>query len=342
MGMKFISYLLKKVKSRPRIFFILLMAIVCLVSIKVHEYVLPLPAENWINSNLMKIRLKNPDHFSFAVFSNSKDSITIFENLLKQVDHDSDIAFVLELGDAVLKGKTPYYRQFINKIETNLGIPFLTVIGDQELTGDGRKLYRKIFGPFYYSFTAGRQFFIVMDNIHKKGIGPDQMTWLIKELEKAQRYSNRIIFLHRPLYEPHTAEKGAFLTGNYSQELFDLFSKYNVTHIFASNTEGFFQGVVKGIHYTVTGGTGSSHDSTGGKYIFSHFLKVNVAQDDIRVEIKEINSAGLIYSHPFRYRIMTCTGNILRFHWEELALFFILLLCMIFFVHDRKKSPGIN
>ena len=319
---------------------IILFPFIILLFFEVHEYLRPLPAREWIATNLDKIHIKDPAHFSFAVFGGNRGSRTVFESLLKQVDHDSDIAFAVDLGNTVLKGEKANYQYFINQIKNNLGIPLLTAIGNNELNGDGRGLYYEIFGPFYYSFKIGWNYFIVLDDVGINGLDHQQMKWLEKELEISKDYDNRIIFLHLPLYDPSENRKHQCLPEKISQNLIELFLKYRVTHIFSSQINGYFEGDWKGIPYTITGGAGTVLDRLDKEHGFFHFLKVCVEKDIIAVEIKEVSSSGHDQMNAFKYAVLVYADNLIRIHWAELLLIFIILLSYLVFVMQNRISSN--
>ena len=130
----------------------LVLCILILSGFEVWRHFCPLPAHEWNTTNLKKIRVADPTNFYFAVFGDNRNSKSVFENLLKLIDHDRDIAFAIDLGDMVNSGSQTRYRFFLQQVRTNLAIPLLTGIGNHELRGKGRGLYHGIFGPFYYHF----------------------------------------------------------------------------------------------------------------------------------------------------------------------------------------------
>ncbi len=338
--MTFINYLIKLIRACSKTYLFLFLCVICLILFKTREYTIPLPAKKWIQSNLDKIAIKDPESFSFAVFSGEKINLTVFDNLLKQVDYDPDIAFVFDLGDTVLKGSKIYYQSFINEINNNLGIPVLTLMGDNELSGGGKELYHEIFGPLYYSFKLGNNYFIALDDISDNGLGHRQMEWLENELKESRDYGNRIIFLHRPLYDSLQNSEHS-LPEEISSHFIELCRKYRVSHIFASQDRGYYEGDLEGIRYTNTGGAGPAFDSADGDHSIFHFLKVNFEKDYIDVEIKKVFSPGFDQMGPIRYRLTAYADNMIRFHWAELTvLLIILLICAFNIVRNRKKDSG--
>jgi hypothetical protein len=334
-----INNVTKFIRRHSKICLFISLCIVCFICIKIYRYSLPLPAKKWIYSNLEKIHIKDPTHFSFAVFCGSKISRLVFKGLLEQVDHDFDIAFAVDLGDAVLSGGKTHYHFFIKQIDDNLGIPLLTVLGDNELSGDGRELYSKIFGPFYYSFKIGKNYFLVLDNADKKGLSDKQMVWLENELKQSWECDSRIIFMHRPLYYSSENNNNQSMSKETSVKLTVLFLKYQATHIFASQINGFYEDDFKGIPYFLTGGAEKKSHNRHGKHGYFHFLKVNVEKKNIDVEFKKEFSSGFYRMKHFEYRPVVFLDYLIRVYWLELIFItFILLSCFIYIILKRKTA----
>lgn len=133
----------------------LVLCILILSGFEVWENFSPLPAHEWNTVSLKEIKVADPTNFSFAVFGANRNSRFVFENLLRLIDHDQDMAFAIDLGDLVSNGKKQRYDYLFNQARNNLALPLLTALDNHELHGNGRVLYHKIFGPFYYSFQIG-------------------------------------------------------------------------------------------------------------------------------------------------------------------------------------------
>jgi len=192
--------ILDTVRKYPVKLCFLLFCILLLSGFEVWEHFSLLPAHEWNTINLKEINVADPNNFSFAVFGDNRNSISVFENLLKLIDHDPDISFAINLGDMVYSGAKERYRCFLQQVRDNLAIPLLTAMGNHELRGKGRILYHDIFGPFYYSFQIGKNYFIVLDDVNQEGLDVQQRQWLEKELKKSRKYDVRIVFMHMPFY----------------------------------------------------------------------------------------------------------------------------------------------
>jgi serine/threonine-protein phosphatase CPPED1 len=334
-----IRNLLKFIKKNSKICLFISFCIICFFSLQIYHHTLPLPDGKWIYSNLKNIQVKDPAHFSFAVFGGNRFGRHVFEGMLKQVDHDPDIAFAIDLGDAVLKGGRGHYHHLIKQIDNNLGIPLLTVMGDNEVKGGGQELYQKVFGPLYYSFKIGKCYFIVINNVEDGAPDPDQMVWLEKELAESKNYNSRIIFMHRPLYNPEGNNNSQYLPEAISTKLIDMFLSHNLTHLFASDASDFFEGDIKGISYTITGDAGTEQYKKDRRHNLLNFLKVHVEKDTVKVEIKDEFIKGYSNRNMVKNRAMFFLDNMITIHWLELSLIaFTLFICVFYLI--RKQRAG--
>ena len=163
----------------------------------------PLPIHDWNKKETSRIRVTDPGDFTFAVFGDNKGNFSFFEPLLHNIDHDKEITFAIDIGDLVADGKRGPYRRFLNQVEENLTVPFLTATGNHDYH-NGFDEYRNIFGPTCYSFQAGRCAFFVFDSTNESGFDRADLQWLKNELTKAQGAEGRFVFMHIPPFDPRS------------------------------------------------------------------------------------------------------------------------------------------
>lgn len=234
----------------------------------------------------------DPADFSFAVFGDHKGHDACFEPLLRDVDHDKQIAFAIELGDLVRQGRRWFYRRLLNQVEKNLSIPFLAVIGNHDLYR-GSSNYREIFGPTYTSFQIGEVDFIFLDTSARFQFDKAERQWLETELQRSQASKVRFVFMHVPLFDPRgRPEFVKCLSEKDGKDLLDLCGRYNVTHLFASHIHGYFSGLWEGVPYTITGGAGAGLHGKDPQHFFHHYIKVHVSGDEVGMEVKHIDETA--------------------------------------------------
>ncbi len=239
------------------------------------------------NRNVMEIsRIKvDPTEFSFAVFGDHKGHGHTLRPLLQDVSYNKQIAFAMDLGDLVRSGRKWFFQRFLREIKKNLTVPLLVAIGNHDLYR-GSKNYRNIFGPTYYSFQIGQNYFIVLDASTISGFDKVEHRWLEDELKKSQLSNIRLVFMHVPPFDPREGKGYKCLADG--KDLLELFSRYQVTHLFCSHIHGYFSGIWGGVPYTITGGAGAGLQGTDPEHFFHHYVKVHISDGKIETEVTRI------------------------------------------------------
>ena len=271
---------------------VLIFSVFCLAALAGMGFagdIAPLPAKQWNQENLAKIQSAAAEPLTFAVMGDSRDNPPVFGGVLKKVDSDSDLAFVIHLGDLVGVANLEQYQTFFTVVRQNLHKPLLAVVGNHELNGDrGLDLFHEIFGPDYYAFQIGQNYFIAIDDAAKEGLSQAQLRWLEAELQKSQNYKTRMVFCHIPLYDPKDDDKPHCLKPEEAAKLLALFKKYNVTHVFAGHIHSYYAGNWKGLPYTITGGAGAPLSGTDPQHAFYHYLKVTLRNKQVQIQVQPL------------------------------------------------------
>ena len=276
--------------------------------------------------------------FSFAVFGDNKESVKTFGDIIDRLNN-SNIILAFDDGDLVLDGDIEQYRFFLKQAD-KLHKPFLTAIGNHETYQNGRGNYFNLFGPFYYSFSVGRSYFIVCDDANEKGLGGFQMDWLKGELEKSRAYQNRFVFMHVPLYDPRADKQGiehGLKDPAQAKALNDLMDRYDVTMLFTSHIHGYFKGTWGKTPYFITGGAGAELVGNDQAIYFYHYIKVNVSETGVTYDVVKVPS-------PVDNAIVRLLHNLWLYIYTFLALHFfdiVLGLCglylLLFVLYQLEK-----
>ncbi len=264
------------------------LCILLLMGLKVWNNVAPLSTHDWNKKEITRIKVSNPEDFTFAVFGDNKGNYSIFEPLLQEIDQSREIAFALDVGDLVNEGTRGQYRRFLHQVQENLNIPLVGAAGNHDIY-KGSDNYRQIFGPLYFSFEVGRSYFIVLDATTEAGFDRAERQWLEDELQKAQTFQTRFVFLHVPLLDPRGNGFNKCLPEKDSKDLLDLFRRYPVTHVFASHIHGYFSGVWEGVPYTITGGAGGGLQGSDPQHFFYHYVKVHVNKGKVDMMARHVS-----------------------------------------------------
>jgi calcineurin-like phosphoesterase family protein len=271
--------------------------------IKIHAAINISNENNWNYRQIQRIDTTK-DEFSFIVFGDNKNSITTFEHMIARIN-DEDSLFVIDCGDLVYDGNKEKYNFFIKQIK-KLNKPTVTVIGNHDIADHGRENYYNLFGNYYYSFSVGDVYFIMLDNANEIELDPWQMDWLKSELKKSQNFQYRFVFMHVPLYDPRikipkkpilyipVISEYEYYTELYNRtqalELSQLFNQYEITHVFFSHIHGYYTGLMGNIPYTITGGAGAELFGSDSEHYFYHYIKVSIAKDKLRYDVVRLQT----------------------------------------------------
>jgi 3',5'-cyclic AMP phosphodiesterase CpdA len=120
-------------------------------------------------------------------------------DLVKSVNQQPGVQFMLIAGDISDFGLAREMWWVDDQLR-KLNIPYLTVIGNHDEVGNGRKAYEKIFGPLNYSFVYGDTKFIMTDTNGREynfnGRIPD-MPWVRQQLQD-NTVRRHVIISHVP------------------------------------------------------------------------------------------------------------------------------------------------
>lgn len=330
----------EKIFNKSLIIVVLIVLIVA-GAVKVHS---TLSFSELHDQNYLQIQRidKTRTNFSFVAFADNKNSITTFNDLIKKVNRENAL-FAIDVGDLVLSGEKEYFDFFINQVK-KLNKPLLTVVGNHELYERGRANYYDLFGRFYYSFTVGNSYFIVLDDANEENLDPWQMDWLKKELQKSQNYKYRFVFMHVPLYDPREEEQPGHSMKNvtFANELNRLFDKYNVTMIFCSHIHAYYRGTWNKTPYIITGGAGAELDETDPNHYFYHYIKVDVSDNGVKYNVIRLKSPDFELGDRLLHTVWLYIYTFFDIH----ALSLVILICSLYLgyyiVFVKKKWLILN
>ncbi len=310
---------------------------------------------NWNFQQLQRIPQEG-DKFNFAVMGDNKNSFSTFPAILRDLDSKTDqLTFAIDVGDLVFDGEQEKYRVFYNQIKDEK-LPFLVAIGNHDIREEGRAVYYDIFGPFYYSFSVGNSYFIVLDDANMACIDNPQMAWLKRQLVASQDYSHVFVFLHVPLLAPGEDLPRPLTTGPGKElvrlmryhpslankvqvnEILTLFREYHVTHVFASHIHGYFTGDWEGVPYTITGGAGAELIGTDPQHYFYHYVVVHIDGDQVTMSIVRFPSPPAELWNRLVHTVALYTHSFIVTNGPGIGLVALLILFVyLLYLAWRKK-----
>ena len=315
------------------IFFVLVLLFAS--GIKIHSALTEPKISDWNYHQLQRID-HSKNEFSFAVFGDNKNSVKTFENLISKLNKE-DILFAIDDGDLVYDGEKEKFRFFLNQIK-NLNKPLLTVFGNHEAREKGRAVYYELFGPFYYSFSIGNSYFIVLDDSNERNLDAAQFAWLKNELKISQNYQNRFVFMHVPLYDPRPGIEHSLKDLDFAKKLNNLFDKYNVSMVFACHIHAYYNGIWNKTPYIITGGAGAELDGTNPKHYFYHYIKVSVDNDSVKYKVIKLKSPDFELLDRLTHDAWIYIYAFFAIHFIDTLLILALVYLGIYVIFIKRKN----
>lgn len=147
------------------------------------------------------------DTFSFLFISDTQiayDELEEFVEFANRKYSLDSVSFVLHGGDFSDYGANFEYNLYYDDIR-KLKFPIVGVIGNHDMLGNGREVYRRYFGHENFSFTFGSTKFIAFNSNSREvsfdGTVPN-LDWIKSEQAVNNEVKNIIYLSHVPPYSP--------------------------------------------------------------------------------------------------------------------------------------------
>ena len=168
-----------------------------------NDHRVPEEFTNLTQKNLAKLQarpLPAGDTLRFVFTGDSQQFYDEAEDLVTSVNQQPGIAFLVVAGDISDFGLAKEMRWVDEKLR-RLSVPYLTVIGNHDLVGNGREAYQHIFGALDYSFVYADTKFILLDTNGREynfdGSAPN-LGWLRPQLANSEMARRQVVICHVP------------------------------------------------------------------------------------------------------------------------------------------------
>ncbi|KAB1064794.1 metallophosphoesterase family protein [Salibacter halophilus] len=150
--------------------------------------------------NINRLRNSGSDTITLALIGDSQrfyEGASIAVDRINKIDN---LDFVIHTGDLVDFGIQKEYK-LIHDILKEIKAPYITVIGNHDLIGNGSKVFREMYGPYDFTFTFnGYKFIYLNTNAREFNFSqnvPD-ISWLDQQLADTSSYKQAIVVNHVP------------------------------------------------------------------------------------------------------------------------------------------------
>ncbi|NOY22831.1 MAG: hypothetical protein GXO70_04880 [Acidobacteria bacterium] len=243
----------------------------------------------WIEINIQAVQQMGTP-FCFAVIGSHPVNRSLFLDILSEINRDSNIQFIIDLGNRVEHDEEREYADLLNLYRDNCRKPLLPLVGRHDPQVFDRYFYSLFFGPFYYSFQVGGVRFVILDTSQPSHITDRQIRWLKGTLQKAREsHCRTLVFMSVPLNTLHSTQNDPPILPDKAKRLIAVFEAIPPVHVFSGQNCGVRTSILPvGIPYTSTGFSNCGEES-GLNHNNPHYLEVSVSADGlVHVEIRDI------------------------------------------------------
>lgn len=163
-----------------------------------HYQVDDLPAEGINAKNIKRFIDRESDTITLAVIGDSQRFYESTDKIIKKINKVPGIDFVVHTGDLVDFGLQSEY-EWMHEQLNRLRYPYVAVVGNHDLIGNGGDIYQKMYGDFNFSFTFNGYKFIYLNTNSREfdfeGNVPD-IHWLDQQLADTANYERAVIVSH--------------------------------------------------------------------------------------------------------------------------------------------------
>ena len=157
------------------------------------------------NKNIAKIEAQNNTDETIRIAFTAdthrdSDELDEFVTLVNQMNQSKPVDFVIHLGDFADFGLPKQYL-WANSYLAKLDMPYVVVLGNHDLIGNGSDSYHEMFGGFNTSFVYDSIKFISINTNSREfeydGTVPN-INWLEEQLKPSDDFSKAVVMFHVP------------------------------------------------------------------------------------------------------------------------------------------------
>lgn len=182
------------------------------------------------NISIIETKTKKQDTIRFAFIGDTQRSYDETDDFVKHINtRQNNIDFIIHGGDFTefgLKKEYEWAIQILNKLE----IPYVGLIGNHDLLGNGEDVFHELFGEENFSFIAKDTKFICLNTNALEGDYSNPVpnfNFLNQEIQDTRLYTRTIVVMH--------ARPGSEQFDNNVKEIFQTYIKQFPSLLFCLN-----------------------------------------------------------------------------------------------------------
>ncbi|MDX5420632.1 MAG: metallophosphoesterase [Hymenobacteraceae bacterium] len=181
---------------------------------------------------ILSLNLSPADTLRFVLTADTQGFYEDNEALVKELNKRGDINFVLLGGDITDFGLLKEFR-WVHESFDKLKVPYVAVIGNHDATGNGKQVFKAMYGEYDFSFTVAKRKFIFLNtNYLEFGKQAPDLDWLDSAFGDPSTYDHVFVVSHIPPASPEFGEENAVRYGEILRRRKASLSIHGHTHNF--------------------------------------------------------------------------------------------------------------
>ncbi|MFT4984988.1 MAG: Icc protein [Flavobacteriales bacterium] len=151
-------------------------------------------------NNIARFINSESDTSIIAVIGDTQRFYDATDDIIDKINTINEVDFVIHTGDLVDFGLQREYNWMYELLE-KLHAPYVAVVGNHDLIGNGGEIYQNMYGPLNFSFIFNDTKYVYINtNSREFGFEPNvpDISWLEQELSDTTGFSQAIIVQHVP------------------------------------------------------------------------------------------------------------------------------------------------
>lgn len=158
---------------------------------------------NYKNIGQLSAKATEDSVIKIAFISDTHINYQALDNAIERINQQPDIDMVIHGGDLTNYGILQQFNWTAEQL-SKLNKPFITVIGNHDIVGNGEATYKYMFGHLNFSFIYGRVKFVFFNSNSREynndGNVPD-LDWVQKEIETGNNFDRVVLVSHVPYFD---------------------------------------------------------------------------------------------------------------------------------------------
>lgn len=165
------------------------------------------------NIALIEQKANSDDTLRFVFFGDTQRFYDETDDFVKAINARNDIDFVMHGGDITDFGLSKEYK-WMNDILKNLRVPIVTIVGNHDVVGSGKEIFKRVYGDYNFSFVSHKTRFICLNTNALEfdyGTQVPDYGFMMNYINDTAKVERTIVAMHAPPYDDQFNDKSVLM-----------------------------------------------------------------------------------------------------------------------------------